>query len=114
MQPFYKIVLTIAFVVLILFLIVVGISMSKNSEIWPPVFNECPDYWQDLSGNGAQCVNVKDLGTCPAASGDSHLTMDFTQSPYSGSNSTCAKYTWANGCGVTWDGITYGANNPCI
>ena len=23
------------------------------------------------------------------------------------------KYTWANHCGVNWDGITYGFRNPC-
>ena len=40
--------------------------------------------------------------------------MDFTQSPYTGSNGSCSKYNWAENCGVSWDGITYGATNPCL
>ena len=79
---------------------------------------ECPDYWGitglDVSGNKlAKCVNIKDLGSCPADSGDKHLTMDFNGPMYTGDNGTCAKYKWANNCNVTWDGITYGVNNPC-
>lgn len=40
-------------------------------------------------------------------------TMDFTTPAFSGSNGQCAKYTWANNCGVVWDGITSG-ENPCM
>jgi hypothetical protein len=40
--------------------------------------------------------------------------MNFNQSPFNTSNGTCAKYTWATNCGVTWDGITSGVPNPCI
>ena len=41
-------------------------------------------------------------------------TMDFTVAPFTGNNSTCAKYTWANNCGVVWDGINSGNDtNPC-
>jgi hypothetical protein len=32
---------------------------------------------------------------------------------YSGEDGLCNKYNWANTCGVTWDGITYGVKNPC-
>ena len=32
---------------------------------------------------------------------------------FTGSNGTCAKYSWANKCDVSWDGITYGVENPC-
>ena len=68
----------------------------------------------DLSGNGAQCVNMKDLGTCNGSVPEGrHLQMNFTVAPYAGQNSLCAKYKWATGCGITWDGITSGVSNPC-
>ena len=39
--------------------------------------------------------------------------MNFNNAPYTGTTGACAKYNWANNCGVSWDGITYGVNNPC-
>ena len=75
---------------------------------------DCPDWWiSDGSGNNTICTNIKDLGTCPPQSGNDHLIMNFNDPAFTGSNGTCAKYTWATKCGVSWDGITYGVNNPC-
>ena len=110
---FQKYVLIIALVILIVTLLFIGISIkTAKKEQWPPLIGDCPDYWIDLSGNGAECVNVKDLGTCKNTS-HGHYTMDFTTPEYSGSNGLCAKYTWANKCGLSWDGLTYGVSNPC-
>jgi len=108
-MSFQKIILTIATILLIIILIVIGVTLSKSSDSdsWPPIVGECPDYWIDMSGNGQQCVNTHNLGTCNTA------TMNFDQAPYNSSDGTCAKYKWANACGITWDGITYGAKNPC-
>jgi len=97
-------------------LVLIGYTLKKGTaSVWPPIIGDCPDYWVDMSGNGAQCVNVKDLGNgnCKPGGSDKHLTMDFTQPAFTGGNGLCAKYTWANACGVTWDGITYGVSNPC-
>ena len=78
---------------------------------WPPLIPQCPDYWfMDPSSN---CVNIRNLGTCSPQSGKKHLIMNFNTPAYTGSNGNCAKYTWANNCNVSWDGITYGVNNPC-
>ena len=115
MDGFQKIVLFIAIIMLIISLVLIGfiLSAGKDSQ-WPPMTPSCPDYWlADGSGNNAKCVNIKDLGTCQAPSGSRHLTMDFNVAPYVGDNSLCAKYTWAKNCGLSWDGITYGVNNPC-
>ena len=108
-MSFQKIILTIAAILLIIILVVIGITLSKasDSDSWPPIVGECPDYWIDMSGNGQQCVNTHNLGTCNAS------TMNFDQAPYNSSDGTCAKYNWANACGITWDGITYGVKNPC-
>ena len=91
------------------------LAKSKLDQVWPPMVASCPDYWIDISGN-AQCVNLKDLGTCNSNPGpDGHSTMDFSGDTFSGENGPCAKFTWANKCGVSWDGITYGygEQNPC-
>jgi len=115
MEGFQKIVLIIAIIVLIISLVLVGTLLrSSRVETWPPLVPECPDWWiADGSGNNTTCINIKDLGVCPAQSGETHQTMNFNTSPFTGSNGTCAKYTWANNCKVSWDGITYGVENPC-
>lgn len=108
MNGFQKVVLFAAIVILILALIFIGIALSySKNDTWPPIVAQCPDYWEmDGSGNNSTCNNVMNLGTCKSA-------MNFNNAPFTGSNSACAKYTWASKCGVTWDGITYGVNNPC-
>ena len=116
MEGFQKIVLYAAIIILIIALVIIGVSLSygKSNQVWPPVVPQCPDYWVvDGSGNNATCINVKDLGTCKATGGNKHLTMNFNEAPYVGADSTCAKYTWAKKCGLSWDGISYGISNPC-
>lgn len=113
---FQSTVLLIAILLLIVCLVLIGIALAKtkNTQQWPPLVAKCPDYWLDASNNGAQCINVKDLGTCNASvPAGNHLQMNFTVAPYVGQNAACAKYKWANGCGLTWDGITSGVANPC-
>ena len=115
MEGFQKIVLLGAIILLIIALVIIGIALANSTDqVWPPMVPACPDYWTiDGSGNNTTCTNVKDLGTCPPGNGQNHLVMNFNTPAFSGSNSLCAKYTWANNCGLTWDGITYGVNNPC-
>jgi hypothetical protein len=116
MEGFQKIVLYSAIIILIIALVIIGIALSqaKSTQVWPPVVPNCPDYWvADGTGDNATCTNLKDLGTCKATGENKHLIMNFTGSPFVGDNASCAKYTWAKKCGVSWDGITYGVNNPC-
>jgi hypothetical protein len=114
-MSFQQIILTIAIILLIIILVIIGIALSKasDSEIWPPVVGECPDYWVDLSGNGGACVNTHSLGRCNIPSSGEQAAMNFDQAPFNTENGSCAKYTWATGCQVTWDGITSGVPNPC-
>jgi len=112
---FQKIVLLIAVILLIIALIFIGYSLgqAKEDETWPPIIGECPDYWVDISGNGAMCVNINNLGTCNIPTEGNLNSMDFSNSYFNNSDGLCAKYKWANGCDVTWDGITSGIVNPC-
>jgi hypothetical protein len=115
METFQKMVLFAAIIILIIALIFIGMALSSSKDqSWPPIVPECPDYWvADGSGNNTTCTNVKDLGICPATGDNNHLVMNFNTEPYAGSQGTCAKYTWANRCGISWDGVTYGVSNPC-
>ncbi len=109
---FQKLVLIAVILLLMVALVIIGIALSQAKETnWPPIVPVCPDYW--FANSEGKCVNQKNLGTCPATGGDKHLTMDFNVAPFTGSTGSCAKYTWAQKCGITWDGITYGMPNPC-
>jgi hypothetical protein len=123
MDGFQKIVVIIAVILLIIIIALIGYALSRaTKQDWPPVVPECPDYWiakgsTDLSGSevgtGPFCVNVKNLGVCPAKPGQKHLIMNFGKDPFTGEEGTCNKYNWATKCKVSWDGITYGVKNPC-
>ena len=111
MATFQSITVIIAIVILIIILIIVGIALvqGKKKAVWPPVIGDCPDYWLDLSGNGAACmVNAQKVNQ-----GTATVPMNFTLPTFSGSNGPCAKYTWAIQNNVSWDGLTYGVANPC-
>lgn len=99
MNGFQKTVLTIAIVILILSLIVLGVLIynSRNSDAFPPEVGNCPDYFELKENNGKEmCFNVHGLG-----SGDSanctwfEPTMDIK-----------AQKEFAKACGLTWDGVT--------
>ena len=117
MAIFQKSVFTIVRIIFVITIIVIIVALRNSSSktTWPPILGDCPDFWTDLSGNGAQCVNVKDLGTCNSNLGPSgHAEMDFSVSPYTGSTGLCAKFNWANNCGLVWDGINSGnGTDPC-
>jgi hypothetical protein len=120
-MTFQKIVLIVAILILIVILAFIAVSLrkAKKNTSWPPIIANCPDFWvsvADVSGtdmsDGDYCVNTKNLGKCPPKSGQPHLVMDFSKAPYTGTNGNCAKYTWATGCDISWDGITYGTSTP--
>jgi hypothetical protein len=57
MEQFYYIVLIIAIIFLILVLVFIGIMMqSQNAgQSYPPVSNQCPDFWT-LASDGSSCL----------------------------------------------------------
>jgi hypothetical protein len=104
--------MNVIYVVSALFLAVLiffGYTMYKKSKTAAKDMIKsinCPDYWEDVSnGDGSNCVNVKNLGTCGSNS------MDFTTQQWVGDKGLCNKNEWAKKCDLTWDGIT---NNPYI
>jgi hypothetical protein len=115
MEGFQKIVLFSAIIILIIALIFIGVALTyAKDKDWTPKVPQCPDYWTiDGSGNNTTCENTKDLGTCPSNGGNKHLVMNFNSPSFTGSQGNCNKYKWASNCDISWDGITYGVNNPC-
>jgi len=111
---FQTIVVIILIIILIISLTIIGIALKNTKTSQDRVIPACPDYWTiDGSANNV-CVNVRNLGTCPAQPGQKFLTMDFNQSPFVGSDELCQKYTWANKCGLSWENINYGVSkSPC-
>jgi hypothetical protein len=125
MASFQKNVLIVAVIILIILLIIIGYLLVKTgtNDTWPPIIGQCPDYWIDFSGNGANCVNVQSLGDC-SGNGNIHCPnainntpssgMDFTTSAFTDSqNGLCNKYNWAMSNGITWDGIWPDYPSPC-
>lgn len=108
---FQKSVATVAIIILIITLCIIGISLyrTKYNSKYPPVIANCPDYW-DASGNldisnNFVCVNSMNLGSSTCSN-----TMNFSTSSWQGDNSLCQKYKWAKSCNLTWDGITDNAD----
>jgi hypothetical protein len=110
---FQQIVLIIAIVVLIILLTFIGVTLSKSkySESWPPMVGACPDYWEDLTGNGESCFNVKKIGKCNIPTLEDKNTMNFNVPPFNTFDlGNCEKLKWANNCQISWDGITSESN----
>jgi uncharacterized integral membrane protein len=104
---FQKICLLVAGILLVILFVVIIISFknSNSQVIWPPITDNCPDYFTDINGDGSNCANTFDLGL------NVGTNINFkTNYP-----SACDKYTFCNTNLLTWDGITYGygLNNPC-
>lgn len=106
---FSLLVSNIALLILIISLTFAGYMMYKrrNNAVFDNiVIGECPDYWNMVKeGNNNVCVNVKNLGKCPSSN-----KMNFFMPPWTGTDSVCQKYKWANSCDLTWDGITNNHN----
>lgn len=109
MATFQNITLIIAGVLLLIciVLIILIFLFPNTKQVWPPMIANCPDYFTDINGDGSQCINNILINT------KCKTIPNFNQSNYKGKRGNCEKYNWANSCGLTWDGITYGVTNPC-
>lgn len=130
MDAFYIIVLTIAVIILVLLLTYIGIVMSKSGfdmPTFPPSYNTCPDFWEELDGkciippsnsnkntgtiyntDGSLKLNGSNTpGFIPASGSTSKNMIDFTyQSWGTGSAARCQVNKWANDYGILFDGVT--------
>ena len=122
MDSFFKIVIVVAIVLLIITLTIIGILMSQaNAGLpFPPVKNHCPDYWTIGSGSGIcnvppsyganvgtiYAANSKFSTSTPGISGNKD-TINFYDTNWSKSRSAiCEQKSWASTYGIHWDGVT--------
>ena len=105
---FQKICITIASILLVILLCIIAVSFnaSYSNAVWPPIIANCPDYWDDVNGDGSACMNVKGLGKVPK-----NAIVDF----YNNYTTACDKYNYCLKNNISWDGISYGygATAPC-
>jgi hypothetical protein len=138
MNNFQTLVFTTTMFSLLVALTVTAIILynKKSNMTYPPIVDNCPDYWFssyyniDGSGNaipdGSKCSNTtygccpdnstpktdETGSTCPVAQcyNVQKLGTQGTDTCKSkmdfSAYSTCDKQTWANNCKITWDGIT--------
>lgn len=121
MDSFFKIVIVVAIVLLIITLTIFGIMMSqsKSGIPFPPVAGKCPDYWPTGSGSGVCYIppsysnnigtiyssNSKFATGTPGINGMS--TVNFADPGWSKSTTAiCAQKNWANTYGIQWDGVS--------
>lgn len=111
-------------VIFLIFCVVLLFTYAKENEIWRLPPQSCPDYWVEEAG---QCYNIKGMGKCSSQNigefSETDINMNVDKNKYyfmdfdtlDGGNTSCNKQKWANKCGISWDGITYGygKTNPC-
>jgi hypothetical protein len=106
---FQKMSMLIAGILLLILFILIAISYShaNSKAVWPPILNNCPDYFKDVNGDGTKCYNEFGLGYDLSPSD----FIDF-KNKYP---SSCDKYVFCNSHRLSWDGITYGYGKkaPC-
>jgi hypothetical protein len=110
-MDFYKSILIVAALSLIIILSIFGVILSNMSkkQIYPANISTCPDYYSLVSGscitNGV-IFNSKDLNC------QKNDFKDYKYTPQGKdiNSGLCAKKQWAINCGVSWDGITNNSN----
>tara|TARA_B110000503_G_scaffold143145_1_gene242827 strand:- start:3641 stop:4009 length:369 start_codon:yes stop_codon:yes gene_type:complete len=117
MDKFYTITIIVAFVILVIALIGLGILLqnSEASTEFPPKQNTCPDNW---TVSGGECifdishVFIGDLSSTDTSSGlINSISNDYVR-PSSGgiifkdNVLRCDKKKWANKNRIIWDGVT--------
>lgn len=120
MDPFYKTVVIVAIVMLILALIGLGVLMQEQDTKteYPPQQSACPDHWSSTGDN--QCKINKDsgstelnVGNFDKTDGDSDDYMTYSVDDSSNKLVTfkpsllvCDKKKWANKYNIVWDGVS--------
>lgn len=137
MDSFYLTVASIAVIILILMLTYVGVLLyyTKASDVFPPMRNQCPDYWE-LTDSGKcrfpKAVASKNRGNLKISktpgeewkidksaeprlvniitdtAGSSDFNMDHTEwdNLYGKKGELCNKKFWATLNGISWDGVS--------
>jgi hypothetical protein len=115
MDPFYKTVVIVAIVMLILALIGLGVLMQEQDTKteYPPQQSTCPDHWSSTGDN--QCkINENSGGTELNVGNFTGNSDDYMSYSVVNSNKlvtfksllVCDKKKWANKYNIVWDGVS--------
>lgn len=120
MDSFYSNVLIVAFIILIITLIGLGIMLQEQniSIEFPPLQNKCPDHWK-VSGDNCVVeetnINLGDIGyegiveneyidsVVETANAGGTLEKSVT---WSNESLRCDKKKWSINNGIVWDGVS--------
>ena len=117
MDSFYSTVTTVAFIILLIVLIMMGIAMHKKDEdaVFPTYATDCPDGW-GIEENGCKVpsTDFQNYPMYPEMLEDARFKgpgkIIEENEPgllsFSKNATICDKKTWANTIGVSWDGVT--------
>lgn len=118
MDKFYTVTIIVAFVILVIALIGLGILLQNQDAAteFPPKQNQCPDHWT-VSGEycewGTSNFNLGSLKTTDISGAIYSISGDYVE-PSTGLDGIkfrsnvlrCDKKKWANSNGIIWDGIS--------
>ena len=117
MDSFYSTVTTVAFIILLIVLIMMGIAMHKQDTdaVFPIYASDCPDGW-GMEEKGCKVPSADfqnypmypEMMEDPRYKGPGKIVQEEEPGVLSfNKNATiCEKKTWANTVGVSWDGVT--------
>jgi hypothetical protein len=123
MDKFYTYVVIVAFVILVLALIGLGVILQNQDkgEVFPPIQSKCPDGWM-TTASGCYIDSSKNIGTFIKTNLTAADQKYLLSSNGAGAIKTavgasyelvfkpealpCDKRKWANMHGILWDGIS--------
>jgi len=118
MDKFYTVTIIVAFVILVIALIGLGILLQNQDAAteFPPKQNQCPDHW---TVSGEYCkwetdnFNLGDLSTNDTTGKIYSISGDYVEHStdqngikFKSNVLRCDKKKWANSNGIIWDGIS--------
>lgn len=105
---FYKQVIVIAVIVLIVALSFIGtvLSQSKSDVRFPPNIAECPDFYKKVSGSECESTKNMYLESEPRCQTIDFSDLKFSRAGTGPNSGACEKKKVAIDCGITWDGLT--------
>ena len=121
MDKFYTYVVIVAFVILVLALIGLGVILQNQDkgEVFPPIQSKCPDGWATTASGcyiPDTSINIGTFKRAALTDADKKYLISSGTTAYYTSPSyelifkpealPCDKRKWANMHGILWDGIS--------
>ena len=105
---FYKQVIVIAIIVLIISLSFIGTVLSQSSSDvrFPPNVGQCPDFYKKISETECESTKNMHFDSEPKCRVLDFQDLKYLRSGTGPNSGACEKKKVAIDCGITWDGLT--------